>query len=193
MPEILSFTDGQFPNSNVLEGYDTFDVFEPDSSIWSRMVPPSKLTIHQGGDVVGELSLGRDRTGFFRFQASTYGVSSRWIASSEYDRDETYYLEAFDIEFEKTFCRSMSHGSVSVVNIFAFEVRQSLISKEQSLGALMRRAAAAAKAPAWKDTDTDKSLICRIFVRKDLEEPDLIILNALLLSDRATWHAIVAR
>ncbi|MBS1701838.1 MAG: hypothetical protein JST12_09275 [Armatimonadetes bacterium] len=191
MPDWKQITDdSRLPNSNELEGYDVYDVFESQTRPRKVGSPDIELRLELGGRLMGTLDLGRNGSGLFRFGLAKYGVSYQVTSSSCGD---TFYLEVFDLEFERLLGRAMAHGMVSLVHIIGLEVEQSVLLTEGPCVNLMRGRTSVTKTPVIGNGERDESAICQIYVRKDVEEPDLLVLNSLLLSDQEAWHSITAR
>lgn len=187
MPEILSFTDdSQFPNFHFWSGYQTYEVFEAEPGAWSCLSAPRSFSIVANGEAVGDFAVGRDGMGAYRFGESFYGIH---IKDGE-PGEETYFLEVFDPEFERLLGRSMAHGRTSVVGIAGFEIHRSVMGRQYGQEGLHHRSACAVKMPAGQVEHQKHGLLARVLVRDGHPEPDLFILNVLMLSHRTMWHAI---
>lgn len=189
MPEILSFTDdSQFPNIYEWVGYQTFVIYETETSAWSRLMSPRSFTVFANNHMVGEFAVGRDGTGQFRFEKNSYGVQ---IENGGVQSD-TYFLEIYDLEFERLLSRSMSHANTSVVGISGFEVRRSMMGRQYGLESLQNQSGCVVKIPAGQKEHREHGVLARVLIRDGHPEPDLFILNSLMLSHRMKWHTIVA-
>ncbi|MBS1728325.1 MAG: hypothetical protein JST51_16515 [Armatimonadetes bacterium] len=191
MPDWKQITDdSRLPNSNELEGYDVYDVFESQTRPRKVGSPDIELRLELGGSHIGALDLGRNGSGLFRFGLAKYGVSYQVTSSSCGD---TFYLEVFDLEFERLLGRAMAHGIVSLVHIIGLEVEQSVLLAKGPCVDLARGRTAVSKTPVLGGRGVGELAACQVYVRKDVVEPDLLILTSLLLSPPGVWHSLHTR
>lgn len=193
MPKPMSFYDdssGDYSSPEEFPGYDRFEAIQEKQSFFATSGTRITYRIYDRQGLFSILEIGTD--GSYERSENVFKVKSQ---ITPLGRDGSFLeLEVRRENDAHLLAQGLFVGGKSIISVRGTDFIRTLVNREATLASLHSQTSMAARMPIWKDSDQGKGLLCRIYVRSNLndEERDLMIIALSASQDRSLWSSLVS-
>lgn len=186
MPKAMSFSSGddRKTTSDEFEGYERYEVFLEKQPFFSLAAPSKQYRIEKGDAEKAIVKYSSD--GYYERGEKLFDVEYSWY-QGRYSSYEA--LEVQSVQTGGCCVKALKSAGKSLIAIKDLELIKVLQNKEQALACLSNREALAVVVPTWKDSDSGRNLVSRIYIRSDLQKSlhDLLIIGLIVIQNDSLW------